>query len=286
MPVDQRSNISTMKTVWILLLFLTHILMSYGGSFLPLRALVGSLLIAIIARAAWPRHWKDRLGLRIPSRAVIQAIVLAPILILSLYWMVRVIADIQNITYQSPIAEHGVLSLAYLHTLGQTLNEEMLFGALILFSMRRTFAKISPLLIASLVALAFSLLHFIFYAWIVFPPNSGILTVSALFVLFAIGMLRNTLILRTGNIAYSWSVHFSINLVGLLGLYMLENGIELTESQIFNHILGSQLAVILSFFVLIGCGFSLLSMQNGIQAEMGEGLSDRLQRDKDYNRRE
>jgi membrane protease YdiL (CAAX protease family) len=220
--------------------------------------LIGSFLIVIIARAIWPGHWKDWLGLRIPSRAAVQAILLALILILSLYWMVRFIASAEDITYQASIVEHGILSLTYLHTLGQTMNEEMLFGALILFAMRRHFVKASPLLIASLVALLFSLLHFIFYAWIVFPPNSGLLTVGALFVLFAIGMLRNTLILRTGNIAYSWSVHLSINLVGLLGLYRFANGVELTEPQIFNDILGSQLAVILSFFVLLTCGASLL----------------------------
>jgi len=171
--------------------------------------------------------------------------------------MVKFVASPQNISYQSPIGEHGILSLAYLHTLGQTLNEEMLFGGLILFALRRAFAKASPLVIASLVAVGFSLLHFVFYAWVVFSPNSGFLTASALFVLLAVGMLRNTLILRAGHIAYSWAVHLSINLVGLLGLFKFENGVELSEPQVFNFILGSRLAVILSFFVLTACVFNL-----------------------------
>jgi membrane protease YdiL (CAAX protease family) len=249
-----------MKFALIFLMFLTHILMSYNGSFLPLRALVGSFLIAIIARAAWPTQWKARLGLGIPSRAAVWAIGLAVFLILSLYWMVRMIAGLQNIAYQSPIAEYGILSLVYLHTLGQTLNEEMLFGALILAGMQRAFSRTSPFLIASLVAFGFSGLHFIFYAWVVLPPNSGALTASALFVLLGIGMLRNTLILKTGHIAYSWSVHLCINLVGLIGMYSFENGVELTEPQVFNYILGSPVAVILSCFVLLTCGLSLLRM--------------------------
>jgi membrane protease YdiL (CAAX protease family) len=179
------------------------------------------------------------------------------------------IADLEEITYQSPIVEHGVFSLAYLHTLGQTLNEEMLFGALILTGLRRTFPRLSPLLTASLVALGFALLHFIFYAWIVFPPNSGILTANALFVLFGIGMLRNTLILRTGHIAYSWCVHLCINLAGLIGLYRFENGVELTEPQIFNFILGSPVMVLVSLFVLIACGVSLLHLNTRNDLRIG-----------------
>ncbi|MBN1145799.1 MAG: hypothetical protein JXA78_00985 [Anaerolineales bacterium] len=247
-----------MKALLIILLFLTHLLMSYGGAISPLLALLGSLLIIVIARAAWPMQWKDWLGLRIGVRDAALAALLAPLLILFLYFTVRAIASAQGILYQPPTARYGILSIKYLHTLGQTLNEEMLLGALLLNAVLRRFDKSHPLLVAGGVALGFAALHYVFYRWIVIPKHSGILTLGTLFVLFAIGLLRNTLILKANHIAYSWSVHLSINITGLIALYTFEDGARLGEAQIFNLILGSQAAALLSVFMLAACGIALL----------------------------
>lgn len=242
-----------------LLLLVIHLLMSYNASFFPERALLGSVLIAVIARLAWPANWKDRLGLNISYRDAILSFAQAPILIFALYWMIQGIANAQTITYQSPFAQYGILSPRYMHTLGQTLNEELLFGALCLYTIQRKFPQGHPLLIAALVASGFSLLHSIFYHWIVLPRYRDILTAGTLFVLFVIGLLRNTLILKSGHIAYSWSLHFSINLVGLAATYTFENGKELIEPEVFNLILGAPTAVFLSIFSLAACSIILLS---------------------------
>lgn len=240
-----------MKVLLIFLLFVTHLLMSYGGSIWPLRALIGSVLIGVIARMAWPARWKDQLGLRMPLQDGLWAIALAPILMSLLYGVVKTIANAQDIFYQPAWSQYGIFDSLYLHTLGQTLNEEMLFGALILYAMRCKFNQGYLLPIAALVAACFSLLHYIFYRWIVLPGYSGILTLGTLFVLFAIGVLRNVLILRKNHIAYAWSLHFSINLVGLIGLYRFSNGRKLCEPEVFNFILGSQAAILLSLVVLV-----------------------------------
>jgi membrane protease YdiL (CAAX protease family) len=240
-----------MKRFLVILLFVTHLLMSYGGSIWPLRAIIGSVLIAIIARAAWPAHWKDWLGLRIPLRDGLWAIAMAPLMMALLYLLVKTIANAQHIFFQPAWIRYGVFDTAYLHTLGQTLNEELLFGALILNALQLKFNKSHPLLIAAAVAAMFSLLHYTFYRWIVLPGYSGILAPGTLFVLFTIGMCRNTLILQSKHIAYAWSLHFSINCVGLIGLYRFANGGKLTEPEVFNFILGSQATLILSLVILV-----------------------------------
>jgi hypothetical protein len=246
-----------MKVLLIFLLFLTHLLMSYGGSALPLRALLGSLLIGWFARMIWPAEWKDWLGLRIPRQAVMVAAALAPIAMILLYFFIRMIANAQNIIYRSPVAEHGIFSLVYFHTLGQTLNEEMLLGAVLINAFRRKIGKFHSFWIVMIIAASFAFMHYVFYRWIVRPEFAGKLAVGVLFVLFALGALRNTLIIKTGHIAYSWSLHFSINCVGLLGLYAFANGEELLEPQVFNLILGSDVAVVLSTIVLAACGVVL-----------------------------
>jgi hypothetical protein len=134
----------------------------------------------------------------------------------------------------------------------------MLLGALPLKAFRRKFDRVQPFWIATIIAISFAALHYVFYRWIVRPEYAGILTASALFVLFALGVLRNTLILKTGHIAYSWCLHLSINSVGLAGAYTFANGEELIEPQVFNLILGSPAAVALSVIGFAACSFVLL----------------------------
>jgi polyferredoxin len=80
---------------------------------------------------------------------------------------------------------------------------------LLLHTVRKVFSRFHLLLIAAIVAAWFSLLHYAFYGWIVPAQFSGSLTAGTLFSLFAVGLLRNTLILRDGHIAYAWSLHLS-----------------------------------------------------------------------------
>lgn len=245
------------KPFLVTLLFLVYVLMSYNASIFVLGALIGSFLILIISRATWPRSWKERLGLGFKIREITAATLLVFPLIFLLNWSIQTIASSQNILYQSPFTLHGIFSPLYLHTLGQTLNEELILGALLLFTLSRTFKKFHPFFIAVWVAAGFAVLHYIFYAWIVLPDNSGSLTLSTLFVLFGIGLLRNTLILKTRHIAFAWSLHLSINLVGLWGLYTSTSGGELSEPEIFNLILGSPRMVIPATFALLVCAILL-----------------------------
>ncbi|MEW5870706.1 MAG: hypothetical protein AB1894_15645 [Chloroflexota bacterium] len=246
-----------MKTALVVLMFVTHVLMSYSGGWSIWLSSLGSVLIGILAWVTWPAQWKERLGLKIPWWEALLAAALAPVWMALLYAAIRAITPPQGITYLTVFAVEGFVNLSCLHLLGQTLGQEMLFGALLLYTVRQKFAKASLLLVATLAALCFSLLHSVFYRWIVMPANGGRLTLGALFVLLAIGVLRNTLILKSGHIAYAWSLHLSISLVGLAGTYISASGTELGEAAIFNSILGAPLAVAAGAVMLGACGFWL-----------------------------
>lgn len=85
----------------------------------------------------------------------------------------------------------------------------------------------------------------------------GILTLSTLVTLFAIGVLRNNLILTTGHIGYTWALHFSWIVVMFGGTHLhLENFTELTEAERFNLYLGSTWMLIIAV-VLTGLSFFL-----------------------------
>jgi membrane protease YdiL (CAAX protease family) len=246
----------------IFLMYLSLLLMSYGAAISPVLALLGSMIIAGFAWINWRAEWKNKLGLSIPPRDAVLAMLSAPVLMILFYGLIVTIAAMQDITYLSPVSKHGLLSAAYLHTLGQTLNEEMLFGALILFALQRRIGSGRSLQITLVVALIFALLHYVFYCWIVVSENRGVLTLAALFVLFAIGVARNSLILKANHIAYAWSLHFSINMIGLVGVTRFLNGTELTEPQVLNRILGSPYAVLVSVVVLTTCGIFLLAARS------------------------
>lgn len=245
------------RTTLVVLMFVTHVLTAYSGGRAPWLSSLGSVLICILAWAVWPAQWKERLGLSIPWREALLAVALAPVWMGLLYAAIRTITRSQHITYLTVFAVEGFVNPSCLHLLGQTLGQEMLFGALLLCTVRQKFNKASLLLVATLAALCFSLLHEVFYRWIVPPAYGGQLTLGALFTLLAIGMLRNTLILKSGHVAHAWSLHLSISLVGLAGTYVSASGYELGEVAIFNSVLGAPLALAAGAGMLGACGLWL-----------------------------
>ncbi|HPJ06356.1 MAG TPA: hypothetical protein PLK17_12665 [Bacteroidales bacterium] len=65
--------------------------------------------------------------------------------------------------------------------------------------------KIRPLFASVALALFFALIHFVFYKWIFLDRGIiGMLTHTSLFM---VGFVRNSLILMTGHIGYSWALH-------------------------------------------------------------------------------
>ncbi|MFN2128401.1 MAG: hypothetical protein ACK2TU_11135, partial [Anaerolineales bacterium] len=85
----------------------------------------------------------------------------------------------------------------YYHVMFYTLNEEIVLGAILLFTMVHRW-KIKPMVASLCLALFFSLIHYVFYKWIFL--DRGVLGIPALITLFLVGFVRNSLIIQTGHI--------------------------------------------------------------------------------------
>ncbi len=133
---------------------------------------------------------------------------------------------------------HYVLA-NYLYYLPETFNEEMLIGALLLLGLERRFKKSEKNFIAIGVAIIFSLMHQGLFKWS--PVQSGeLLTLTTIVTLFFVGILRNSLILKTRNIAMSWAIHISFNMVFFSGLFINgKTGNFPGEPEVFNIVFGN-----------------------------------------------
>jgi membrane protease YdiL (CAAX protease family) len=109
--------------------------------------------------------------------------------------------------------------------------------------------KLKPLTASIILAIIFSLIHFVFYKWIF--NDQGIIQFTALISLFLIGFVRNNLIIQTGHIGYSWALHFGWMVVMFGSTHIYNNGIKLSEPERFNIYLGSVSMVIISVILAL-----------------------------------
>lgn len=223
-----------------ILIGLSFIFLTYNHWLL---APLGSLLIILLSFAAWPGENIDRLGLRIPPRHALAALVLLPLITAFAWLIIGYATRIQGVILIPLWQKPHPLELI-VHTIGQTLNEEMILGALLLTSLVSRFQRAPLLLVSAVVAALFAVLHYIFYAW---RPASmisyGLLSTITLLTIFAVGLLRNNLILAAGNIAFAWAIHLGWNLVFMDSSYVSTAQARLAEPAVFNAILGNVLVL-------------------------------------------
>ena len=223
-----------------LLIGLSFIFLTYNHWLL---APLGSLLIILLSFAAWPGTNLERLGLRIPLRHGLAALILVPLIAAFACLVIGYATRVQGVIliplWQKPQALELVV-----HTIGQTLNEEMILGALLLTSLTARYQRAPLLLVSAVVAALFAALHYIFYAW---RPESwinyGVLSIITLLTIFAVGLLRNNLILAAGNIAFAWAAHLGWNLVFMDSSYVSTTQARLAEPAVFNTVLGNVLVL-------------------------------------------
>ena len=227
-----------MRRIWFLSLIASYLLLSYyalGGWW---NSSAGTLLIILFSYLVWHKDYTANTGLKTGLKTVILSIALAAIVIFCSFMVMKHIAAGYNVTIQATTWKN------YYHDIFYTLNEEIVLGAIILFWLTRR-KKIRPLWASTGLALVFALIHFVFYKWIFL--ERGIIGVSALGTLFLIGFLRNSLILVTGHIGYSWALHFGWMAV-MFGSNHLnrETGIALEDYEKFNVYLGSPIMVMIT----------------------------------------
>ena len=118
-------------------------------------------------------------------------------------------------------------------------------GSILLFALVNK-RKFQPIIASVGLAIFFALIHFVFYKWIF----RDILGISTLTTLFLVGFVRNSLILQTGHIGYSWALHFGWMLVMFGSMHTdLNTNLRVTESERFNLYLGSIEMLIISTLI-------------------------------------
>jgi hypothetical protein len=143
----------------------------------------------------------------------------------------------------------------YYHDVFYILNEEIVFGSLVLFYLTQK-RKIIPIYASVGLALLFSAIHFAFYRWII---DIGIVQIATLITLFLIGFVRNNLIIVNGHIGYSWALHFGW-IVIMFGFIHQNNDTQMIMSELdtFNYYLGSIEALAISFaLAAVSCVYCL-----------------------------
>lgn len=220
------------------LLLLSYLLFTYyalGGWW---NSAVGFVLILLFARLLWKREFLNRIGLAITLRTFMASVIVAVFTVVLSWLLISFIAGENEITVATSSWRD------YFHDIFYILNEEIVLGAVILFYLART-RKMKPLLSCILLAVLFALVHFVFYKWIF--NDRGTITLLTLTTLFMIGFFRNSLILATGHIGYSWAFHFGWMAVmfGSMHVYSA-SGERVTELDRFNFYLGSFIMLLLS----------------------------------------
>jgi hypothetical protein len=234
----------TLRAIAIALILVPYFTLTYTSWWM---AIVGSVLIVLLSRLVWPGRGVKVVGLRIPLEQIGVSLFLLCIVLIGSFEIITAITRCEGIIFV-PLYENRKWVLYLVHTVGQTLNEEMVLGALFLRFIENKFRLIHPFVISVGVALIFSLLHYLFYG--LRPSQSlhyGVLSLTTLISLFSMGVVRNNCILSTGNIGYAWAIHIGWNIVFAdSSFYLSESSTKLTEPSMFNLILGNRHVVMIT----------------------------------------
>jgi len=191
----------------------------------------GTLLILLFSYLVWEKDFLKQTGLNVNLVTVGKSIVLAGITALFAWLMMKYLATEQDIKISFSHWKN------YYHDVFYILNEEIVIGSFVLFAMVGKW-KFSPLFASVLLAVFFALTHFVFYKWIFL--DKGNIALLTLITLFLVGFVRNSLILQTGHIGYSWALHFGwiIVMFGSNHIYA-DTALKVSEYDRFNLYLGS-----------------------------------------------
>ncbi len=235
------------KWAFFSLLIVTHLLLSYYYFGKWWNSSLGTLLIVGICYAIWRKEFLLFSGLKLKIKSSIFSVIFAGIIVFVSFWMMSQLASAVDVKI-----EFTGWKNAY-HDVFYTLNEEIVFGSVVLFSLVRQ-QKVHPLMASLGLALVFSLAHFIFYKWVFL--EKGILEISTMASLFFITVFRNNLILHTGHIAYSWALHFGWMVIMFGCQHInLQNKTGLSELTRFNLYLGSNAMVAVTLLLAVASLF-------------------------------
>ena len=225
------------------LLFLIYVLFSY--SFLGdwIYSSIGSLLIIFLSFLIWGNGFLEKIGLQLNLQTLAKSIILVVIIAGFSIFILKYIGNKNDIRIEYYNWRD------YYHVMFYVLNEEIVLGAILLFTLVYKW-KVRPLVASICLAVGFALIHYVFYRWVF--ADRGALGISTLITLLLVGFVRNSLILHTGHIGYSWALHFGwiAIMFGSRHTYLNTN-MYVSELESFNIYLGSTEMLVLSI-VLAG----------------------------------
>ena len=219
-------------------------------------SLLSTILIISFMRIRDPEKWSRKLGINFKKTDILKFVIITMLLSVIAFFIVDFVSMVDGYDFKPKLFYYKTYLGAnypfhyivanYLYYIPETFNEEMLIGALLLMGIERRFEKLNKNYIVVIVALIFSLMHQGLYKWS--PVQSGeLLTLTTIATLFFVGVLRNSLILKTRNIALSWAIHLSFNMVFFSGLFInTGNGEFQDEPEVFNIVFGNQTMFILT----------------------------------------
>ena len=225
-------------------MILVHLVFSYYYVPLFYSALIGTVLIIVLSAFAWPKNYKYWIGFQIGNKAKFITVVAFLVSLAGSFFIIKYVAKASNIRLIPGNYKD------FIHTLFYTLNEEIILGALLLKGIQRRYKKFPQWLIAVGTAFIFAIVHFVFFRWIFL--HTGNLTLLTLLSLFAVGIVRNNLILKTGHIGYSWALHFGWIYV-MFGYSHLDQtrNVFLTDFERFGVYLGDLRILIVCLILVI-----------------------------------
>jgi len=219
------------KRSLIALIFVVHLAFSYYYIPKYWSALAGFIIILSLSWLAWKKDYLFWTGLQLKYKEMALTLLIAVLFLTGSLLIINRIASENNIGFEWGNRHN------FVHTFFYTLNEEIVLGALLLKGIKSWRKKTEDWKVSIVIALLFSLVHFIFFRWVFY--NSGNLNILAIATLFLTGVLRNNLILKTGHIGYAWAVHFGWVFPMLGCIYFYESGKNyLTDLESFNLFLG------------------------------------------------
>ena len=219
-------------------------------------SLLSTILIISFMRIRDPEKWSRKLGINFKKSDILKFVIITMLLSVIAFFIVDFVSMVDGYDFKPKLFYYKTYLGAnypfhyivanYLYYIPETFNEEMMIGAMLLMGIERRFEKLNKNYIVVIVALIFSLMHQGLYKWS--PVQSGeLLTLTTIATLFFVGVLRNSLILKTRNIALSWAIHLSFNMVFFSGLFInTGNGEFQDEPEVFNIVFGNQTMFILT----------------------------------------
>ncbi len=202
---------------------------------------LATLVTITIFKKLHPQNFKELLGLSFEKKLFRPAIIIFMVSALLMEILIQIIIKPTGVTKDSTV----LLSFWILRPFFQSLNEEMFGRAYLIHLLEKITPKKSTQ--SYLMAVIFTLLHFLFCI-IIFDVN---LSPIAGFTFFFATIAMNLIYYRTGNILYTWAIHFGINFTFFGGIYLDANELLLNDAQKLNLIYGHFLIPIVAFITLI-----------------------------------